>query len=262
MDGPGEILGGGGPEWVRTDSRLPVAGSMVFDSADIDTMRSTGELGPTIAHEMLHVIGFGSIWEDTGNQKPSAGCQYTGPKATEEYQKISGCNSIPIEEDGGDGTECGHWDEECLGTELMTGYSDLDVLNPLSRVTVGSLEDIGYTVDYKQAQEFTASDLNPSCVCQRRLEHGEMHFLRSSTREQDAPRRHRLSKEKQQKAVEHGLKILDARAAKGPPHKLPTGVEYVGDKVIAVLIHDDIGAVHGVLVRRAASRKNYRRGSK
>lgn len=46
--------------------------------------------------------------------------------------------------------------------------------NPLSRISIGTLEDLGYTVDYTQAEPFDSSSLDPSCRCDqsRRSLHG------------------------------------------------------------------------------------------
>lgn len=46
----------------------------------------------------------------------------------------------------------------------MTSFVNADTL-PLSTVTVAMLEDLGYSVDYSQADAFTKADLNASCVC-------------------------------------------------------------------------------------------------
>ena len=51
---------------------------------------------------------------------------------------------MPIEGDFGPGTQFSHWDEATLGNELMTGFINLGV-NPLSRITAGSVRDLGYT---------------------------------------------------------------------------------------------------------------------
>ena len=47
---------------------------------------------------------------------------YLGANAGAEWQKLCPNGRIPIETDGGAGTAGGHWDEECLQGELMTGY--------------------------------------------------------------------------------------------------------------------------------------------
>lgn len=38
-------------------------------------------------------------------------------------------------------------------------------LQPLSRITVGHFEDLGYKVNYEAADKFTKADLNQSCLC-------------------------------------------------------------------------------------------------
>jgi len=50
----------------------------------------------------------------------------------------------------------------------MTPVLSRGELNPLSRITVATLEDIGYTVDYNEADSYTSTDLDPSCICDRR----------------------------------------------------------------------------------------------
>ena len=46
---------------------------------------------------------------------------------------------------GGSGTAGGHWRETTFKTELMTGFLNSGVKNPLSRLSVGTLQDMGYT---------------------------------------------------------------------------------------------------------------------
>ena len=128
-------------------------------------------------HEMGHVLGLGTLWTlnnlqtsaEAGSAKPP--CPYSAEtKASAEYQALSGCTgvAVPTESDGGPGTECGHWDEACLLDELMTGFSTGSL--PLSRITVASLEDMGYVVDYDAADAYTVADLDSSCVCSSGLQ--------------------------------------------------------------------------------------------
>ena len=44
-----------------------------------------------------------------------------------------------------------------LNHELMTGWSESAVEMPLSRVTLGFLQDIGYNVNYVLADDYTAT---------------------------------------------------------------------------------------------------------
>ena len=59
---------------------------------------------------------------------------------------------VPVANTGGAGTREGHWRETTFGNELMTGFLDGGI-NPLSRVTVGALEDMGYQVNYQAADQ-------------------------------------------------------------------------------------------------------------
>ena len=49
----------------------------------------------------------------------------------------------------------------------MTPFTNADM--KLSRLTVATLEDLGYLVNYNGADRFSASDLPRSCRCNRRL---------------------------------------------------------------------------------------------
>jgi Leishmanolysin len=87
-----------------------------------------------------------------------------GGNATREFLAISGCSSVPVGKDFGEGTACGHWDENFMGDELMTGFLGRSPTH-LSRITVATLQDMGYQVIYDKADPFGRSDLDPSCVC-------------------------------------------------------------------------------------------------
>jgi hypothetical protein len=56
IDNKGNVVGLAGPLYVRSNN-LTITGTMRFDSADIDTLRSAGQIGTTILHEMGHVLG-------------------------------------------------------------------------------------------------------------------------------------------------------------------------------------------------------------
>jgi hypothetical protein len=224
---------------------------MEFDSADLDFVKGNGDFSTCITHEMLHVIGFGTLWGEVGI---SGSCgSYAGANANAEYRAITGCSSVPIEQDGEPGTKCGHWDEVCLQTELMTGYLNHGSTIPLSRITIGSLEDIGYHVNYNEADAFTRNDVSPSCLCNRRLlEHGAVRYLRSTADDAEAPRpgARRLSEEARQVAANYGLGVLEQRS-RSHHVAVPEGAEYVGDRLMAVLVKDG-DSIFSVVVRRDA----------
>jgi hypothetical protein len=141
-----------------------------------------------LLHEIGHILGIGSFWYLTGCPKTgyvengTTKHYYTGTNAFREYKSVfAGFSNdaflgIPIEDDGGAGTAGVHPEEgpegglsgdnryingifhPGLDTELMTGWLDSSpVSTPLSRITLGFLEDIGYTVNYNIADVYTMS---------------------------------------------------------------------------------------------------------
>jgi Ca2+-binding RTX toxin-like protein len=156
IDGPGAVLGQAGPVLVRNGSLLTVYGQMTFDVADVAGMFASGIWTNVILHEMGHVLGIGTLW-DSLHLKNGAG-DYIGAHGLAEYRALTGnpsATSVPIEHDGGSGTAGAHWDEDTFNTELMTGFAEPPgTPMPISRMTIGSLQDIGYTVNYAAADSY------------------------------------------------------------------------------------------------------------
>lgn len=156
IDGVGGTLGRAGPQFIR-DSFLPAKGIMQFDTADLERMESDNSLLDVIIHEMGHVLGIGTVWDDTNLL---VGCQtanpvFLGACAKTEFGQLlnQGSTAVPVANTGGRGTRCGHWREAVFGHELMTGFLNAGP-NPLSRLTIASLEDLGYEVNYDAANEY------------------------------------------------------------------------------------------------------------
>lgn len=153
IDGPGKVLGSAGPCATRTLSGLPALGAMHFDTADVAQLEADNQLDAVILHEMGHVLGIGSLWSSFG-LLTGAGTSdpfFTGAAGRQGFSLVGGDsylgNPVPVENQGGAGTVDSHWRESVLNTELMTGYiSPPGVRNPLSLVTIGSLEDLGYSI--------------------------------------------------------------------------------------------------------------------
>jgi len=147
IDGPGKILGAAGPCWVRDEDNLPVSGVMYFDSADLAYLESLGLFDEVIVHEMGHVLGIGTLWNFGRSLVQGTASQpyFGGQLANTHWVAEGGLGYLPIENSGGAGTIYAHWRESALRNELMTGYLNLGE-NPLSRITGGSLADMGYGV--------------------------------------------------------------------------------------------------------------------
>ncbi len=150
IDGVGGILGQAGP---TLGIFLPsyvyaTEGVMEFDSADLLSMETAGNLFDVIVHEMAHVIGFGTLWGQTLNDVLDSSGNYIGEYGLAAHQLIDpGATFVPVEQDGGQGTAGSHWDEPNGGglSELMTGW--LDPNTTISLATINSFADLGYVIN-------------------------------------------------------------------------------------------------------------------
>jgi len=185
IDGSGGILGQAGPTHLRPAAAgkfkfLPVKGIMSFDSADLKSMQTDGTLKDVITHEMGHVIGIGTIWERKGLLK-GAGTnttRFVGKAARAEFGKLKKGKAadVPVENTGGPGTADGHWRESVFRNELMSGFIAAPN-NPLSRLTVASLQDMGYVVDLSKAEPYKLPNLLALAAAGATSTHDEPHAL-------------------------------------------------------------------------------------
>ena len=145
-EGPGGVLANARPTDFRDGGNgLPYAGITGIDPNDVNY--GTSFLIDVLAHEMGHALGFTpgaavfSQW--------ITGDTFTGPNAVREFNATFGrtATSVPLQA----GVRA-HWDETVFGTELMTPLADN--ANQISRVTVGALADMGYTVNYAAAENY------------------------------------------------------------------------------------------------------------
>jgi hypothetical protein len=177
IDGPREVLGRAGPRRLRSRSLLPATGEMTFDTADLDAMERDGSLEDVIAHEMGHCLGIGTLWgrmrliTGAGGESPL----FTGAGARREYGTLIHGDpaDVPVENSGGPGTRDGHWRDTTFGNEMMTGYVSSQG-NPISRLTVASLGDMGYAVDLGAAEPYALPRLDSFFKASVLREHWEM----------------------------------------------------------------------------------------
>jgi len=165
LDGFGGTLAQAAPSVFRDaasdDPNLPVRGFLEFDLADA----KNPALFEIAIHEIGHALGFTLFtWfkyddEETGFslvRGTMATPLFVGANATREFNEIfdNDDSGVPLEPRGaGQGSEFSHFSEAIFGNELMTpalGESG----SPLSRVTVGLLQDLGYRVDYRGADNY------------------------------------------------------------------------------------------------------------
>lgn len=168
IDGVGGVLASAGPCYVRTSNGLTIVGRMTFDTADLTQMENQGRLGDVILHEMAHVIGVGGLWRvapyfslltnPSLPSSPGVDTHFNGSNGIAGFNAIGGGTytggaKVPVENtQGGTGTRDVHWRESVLANELMTGF--VNAVNPLSLLTIRSLQDLGYTVNTALADPF------------------------------------------------------------------------------------------------------------
>ena len=146
LDGPGKVLGSAGPRLLRSENRLTLSGLMLFDVADLAFLDQMDLLEDVIVHEMGHVLGIGTLWAERSLIAGPLDLPYfPGKMANVHWRAEGGKEFLPIENSGGPGTRFSHWQESSLDNELMTGFLNLGE-NPLSRISAGSLRDLGYKV--------------------------------------------------------------------------------------------------------------------
>ena len=163
IDGVGKILGRAGPCYLRSGSQLALIGIMQFDEADVQNLITSNRFDSVVLHEMLHVIGIGSVWrlkkfiDGAGTTDP----RYNGAVGIARCGAIgfaAACTAgVPVENIGGSGTAEVHWRESIFDRELMTGFAESDANMPLSLLTLGALTDYGYQVNERSADPFFAT---------------------------------------------------------------------------------------------------------
>lgn len=163
IDGRGKIIGQAGPTRLRPKSMgtvayLPVKGIISIDNADLALMEKDGTLEDFAAHEIGGVLGIGKLdkWRELVQGAYTSNPVFIGKNARREYAVLLGVSktsSVPVENIGGEGTKDVGWRETVFMDEIMTGFISGNG-NLISRVTVGALEDMGYTVDYAGAENY------------------------------------------------------------------------------------------------------------
>jgi hypothetical protein len=137
---------------------LPYRGEMVMNSL----YANLAGLFDTVAHELAHALGFSPTQWAAMNLTGGtlANPLFVGVNATREFNAAFGRSDagVPLYDEGtpGDGSYGAHWRDSLFGYEMMVSAGPADRRGaPLSRITVGHFEDIGYQVNYGAADPYT-----------------------------------------------------------------------------------------------------------
>ena len=157
IDGRGQVLGFAGPCLIRSPGNLPIVGVLTLDEVDLGFLSTQAQID-LVTHEIGHALGFGSLW-DTFELVTSSTTdpRYLGSAANAEWNALGGSGQAPVENEGGEGTQRSHWRERTFGRELLTGFSNSSVFQPLSRMSIAAFADLGYTVNLNAADAFSPS---------------------------------------------------------------------------------------------------------
>ncbi|MDE2812803.1 MAG: hypothetical protein OXM01_07265 [Gemmatimonadota bacterium] len=170
-----DVAGIGGPFWVRLGNKLPILAIIAIDqdelNSDLDSFYSL------VLHEMGHCLGFGTIWDglgllnDPSTDNPLADPHFSGFMARVWFNALGGATyrgaKVPVEQ-GNDG----HWRTRVFGDELMIHGWVSPYQAPLSDITLASMSDLGYQVNWNAADRYriprsvakpTAAEAPPQC---------------------------------------------------------------------------------------------------
>ena len=114
--------------------------------------------------------------------------------------------------------------------ELMTGKVDGATTFPLSKLTIASLEDLGYTVDYSAADDYDGR--NTTCCIPDTSPIQSINTLKPP-----------LSTSGRATAIEYGLEVLrsNQRPSKSQFQDImdANGLVYLGDRFVNVIIEEN-----------------------
>ena len=143
---------------------LPFLSHIRLDRADVDSMEARGILPLVVMHEMGHALGFNPTsylpkgLGGGGTNDPV----FQGAVARSEFAKHGAWYTgatVPLEDRSGQGPRDPHWRFDVFGDELMIPVVGRDFKLPLSSITLGFFEDIGYNVDFAVADPYEVAPL-------------------------------------------------------------------------------------------------------
>ena len=164
VDGAGRLLAY--TQICATSSRdtLPVLSHIRIDRGDIDALEESGLLRGVVLHELGHVLGF--VPTSYVPKKLASGGtldpHITGAAARAEFAKHGAWYTgatVPLEDAGSDGPNDPHWRFMVFGDEVMSSSIIGGYRSPLSVITLGLFEDLGYEVDYSVADSYEVTPL-------------------------------------------------------------------------------------------------------
>ena len=148
-------IGQGAPHLLRETTHLPVVGCMGIK------VSLTSRLSDISLHEIGHVLGFGTLWDEFGFiqdlswSDSSADTRFNGPRAIAAFDDAGGGDyggkKVPVQKRDGV-----HWRFGVLNGEIMLPARAGETA--LSAITVQSLADLGYGVNVTRADPYNTRE--------------------------------------------------------------------------------------------------------
>ena len=159
IDGPGNALALTSVCRISSRDSLPILSDTYFDNADLDSMDANGTLQGVVLHEMGHALGFHpGTYVPKGLSGGGTGDPFfSGVTARSEFAKHGAWYTgvtVPLENSRGIGPLDPHWRASVFGDELMISFVGRGLKSPLSSITLGFFQDIGYSVDFSVADPY------------------------------------------------------------------------------------------------------------
>lgn len=158
-----DVYATGMPCDLRDGSYLPIYGTIDLNSDGLGDL-PRADLLDTMIHELLHTLGVGTLWEAeyrvsmngdsdgrTFVRRVGKQLYYTGPRALAAYRALGGREvGVPLDPDAG------HWAGAAVCSEILSGTAGdfTGRVNPVSPLTLGALEDLGYRVNRPASAPF------------------------------------------------------------------------------------------------------------
>jgi len=159
IDGPSKVLALTTVCRVSSRDTLPILSNTFFDHADLDSMDANGTLEGVVLHEMGHALGFtpGTYVSKGLSGGGTSDPFFSGITARSEFAKHGAWYTgvtVPLENGLGVGPLDPHWRASVFGDELMISFVGRGLKSPLSSITLGFFQDIGYNVDFSVADPY------------------------------------------------------------------------------------------------------------
>ena len=159
--GPG-FVAAAGPTQIRRLNTLPmpVTGEVIFNpNPESDLLDHPRYLYDTMIHEFAHVVGFGTFWEDHQMiADEHLGLYAANTFAGQVYGEMLGTfipTPVELTVNVGEGSDLGHWRKNPhFDNEIGVEAGHPDEQQVTSALTIASLRDLGWTVNYGAAEEY------------------------------------------------------------------------------------------------------------